>query len=59
MPLPQELAFKLTNRVTCAVSIATSERDPDIHHRLTRKADDLELSIVARAVEATGRSNPM
>jgi len=54
MPLPQEVAFKLTNRCDLRCIHCYQWNETGYHHRLTKERHgDLELSIVARVLEAT------
>src|SRR5437763_8655368 len=54
MPLPQELAFKLTNRCDLRCTHCYQWNETGYHHGLAKeKHGDLELSIVAKALEAT------
>jgi radical SAM protein with 4Fe4S-binding SPASM domain len=53
-PLPQELAFKLTNRCDLRCTHCYQWNETGYHHRLTKEGHgDLELSIVAKVLEAT------
>jgi radical SAM protein with 4Fe4S-binding SPASM domain len=54
-PLPEEVAFKLTNRCDQRCAHCYQWNDDGYHHRLAPadKRDDLALSVVARVLEAT------
>jgi radical SAM protein with 4Fe4S-binding SPASM domain len=60
-PLPEEIAFKLTNRCDLRCSHCYQWNADGYHHRLsaTERRGDLDLSLVARVLEATrpARSN--
>jgi radical SAM protein with 4Fe4S-binding SPASM domain len=60
-PLPEEIAFKLTNRCDLRCSHCYQWNADGYHHRLsaTERRGDLDLALVARVLEATrpARSN--
>ncbi len=54
-PLPEEVAFKLTNRCDQRCAHCYQWNEDGYHHRLAPadRRDDLELSVVAKVLEAT------
>ncbi|MBL0142931.1 MAG: radical SAM protein [Betaproteobacteria bacterium] len=54
-PLPEEVAFKLTNRCDLRCAHCYQWNEDGYHHQLSPagKRDDLKLSVIARVLEAT------